>query len=70
MMTLYNLILELRQVLSLIIKKRKNKAGGGILKQAGDSSGPPPESGPNVTRVARSNETWYQNIGVLNGRNR
>ena len=28
-------------------QKRKNKAGGGILKQAGDSSGPPPESGPN-----------------------
>ena len=27
-------------------QKRKNKAGGGILKQAGDSSGPPPESGP------------------------
>jgi hypothetical protein len=27
--------------------RRKNKAGGGILKQAGDSSGPPPESGPN-----------------------
>ena len=26
---------------------RKNKAGGGILKQAGDRSGPPPESGPN-----------------------
>jgi len=28
-------------------QKRKNKAGGGILKEAGDSSGPPPESGPN-----------------------
>ena len=28
-------------------QKRKNRAGGGILKQAGDSSGPPPESGPN-----------------------
>ena len=28
-------------------KKRKNKAGGGLLKQAGDRSGPPPESGPN-----------------------
>jgi len=28
-------------------QKRKNKAGGGILKQAGDRSGPPPESGPN-----------------------
>jgi hypothetical protein len=27
-------------------QKRKNRAGGGILKQAGDSSGPPPESGP------------------------
>jgi hypothetical protein len=27
-------------------QKRKNKAGGGILKEAGDSSGPPPESGP------------------------
>jgi len=26
---------------------RKNKAGGGLLKQAGDRSGPPPESGPN-----------------------
>jgi len=26
---------------------RRKKAGGGILKQAGDSSGPPPESGPN-----------------------
>ena len=26
---------------------RRNKAGGGILKQAGDRSGPPPESGPN-----------------------
>ena len=25
---------------------RRKKAGGGILKQAGDSSGPPPESGP------------------------
>ena len=24
-----------------------NLAGGGIAKQAGDSSGPPPESGPN-----------------------
>ena len=31
----------------MAFKKRKNKAGGGILKQAGDSSGPPPESGPN-----------------------
>ena len=28
-------------------QKRKNKAGGGILKEAGDSSGVPPESGPN-----------------------
>ena len=28
-------------------QKRKNKAGGGILKEAGDSSGAPPESGPN-----------------------
>jgi len=28
-------------------QKRKNKAGGGLLKQAGDRSGPPPESGPN-----------------------
>ena len=27
--------------------RRKNKAGGGLLKQAGDRSGPPPESGPN-----------------------
>ena len=27
-------------------QKRKNRAGGGILKQAGDSSGPPPKSGP------------------------
>ena len=26
---------------------RRNKAGGGLLKQAGDRSGPPPESGPN-----------------------
>ena len=26
--------------------RRLNKAGGGILKEAGDSSGPPPESGP------------------------
>ena len=26
---------------------RKNKAGGGLLKQAGDRSGPPPDSGPN-----------------------
>ena len=26
---------------------RRKKAGGGILKQAGDRSGPPPESGPN-----------------------
>ena len=26
---------------------RKNKAGGGLLKQAGDRSGAPPESGPN-----------------------
>ena len=26
---------------------RLKRAGGGILKQAGDSSGPPPESGPN-----------------------
>jgi len=26
--------------------RRRNKAGGGILKQAGDRSGPPPESGP------------------------
>jgi hypothetical protein len=26
---------------------RRKRAGGGILKQAGDSSGPPPESGPN-----------------------
>ena len=25
---------------------RRKRAGGGILKQAGDSSGPPPESGP------------------------
>ena len=25
---------------------RRNKAGGGLLKQAGDRSGPPPESGP------------------------
>ena len=28
-------------------QKRKNKAGGGLLKQAGDRSGPPPKSGPN-----------------------
>ena len=27
--------------------RRRNKAGGGILKEAGDSSGVPPESGPN-----------------------
>ena len=27
--------------------RRRNKAGGGILKQAGVDSGPPPESGPN-----------------------
>ena len=27
--------------------RRLNKAGGGLLKQAGDRSGPPPESGPN-----------------------
>ncbi len=27
--------------------RRLNKAGGGILKEAGDSSGAPPESGPN-----------------------
>ena len=27
--------------------RRLNKAGGGILKEAGDRSGPPPESGPN-----------------------
>ena len=26
---------------------RRNKAGGGLLKLAGDRSGPPPESGPN-----------------------
>ena len=26
---------------------RRKKAGGGLLKQAGDRSGPPPESGPN-----------------------
>ena len=26
--------------------RRLNKAGGGLLKQAGDRSGPPPESGP------------------------
>ena len=26
---------------------RKNKAGGGLLKQAGDRSGAPPVSGPN-----------------------
>ena len=26
---------------------RDQKAGGGLLKQAGDRSGPPPESGPN-----------------------
>jgi hypothetical protein len=26
---------------------RRKRAGGGILKQAGDRSGPPPESGPN-----------------------
>ena len=26
---------------------RTKKAGGGLLKQAGDRSGPPPESGPN-----------------------
>jgi len=28
-------------------QKRKNKAGGGILKEAGDRSGAPPVSGPN-----------------------
>jgi len=28
-------------------QKRKNKAGGGLLKQAGDRSGAPPVSGPN-----------------------
>ena len=27
--------------------RRRNKAGGGILKEAGDSSGAPPVSGPN-----------------------
>ncbi len=27
--------------------RRLKKAGGGLLKQAGDRSGPPPESGPN-----------------------
>ena len=26
---------------------RRKKAGGGLLKQAGVESGPPPESGPN-----------------------
>ena len=30
-----------------IRRARENKAGGGLLKQAGDRSGPPPESGPN-----------------------
>ena len=30
-----------------IRRARKNKAGGGLLKQAGDRSGAPPESGPN-----------------------
>jgi len=30
-----------------IRRARENRAGGGILKQAGDRSGPPPESGPN-----------------------
>jgi len=29
-----------------IRRARENKAGGGLLKQAGDRSGPPPESGP------------------------
>ena len=29
-------------------------AGGGIAKEAGDRSGPPPQSGPTLTRVARS----------------
>jgi hypothetical protein len=34
-------------------------AGGGIAKIAGIDQGPPPVRGPNSTRVARSNETWY-----------
>jgi hypothetical protein len=51
-------------------QKRKNKAGGGILKQAGDSIRPTARIRTKLTRVARSNETWYENIGVLNGRNR
>jgi hypothetical protein len=46
MMTLCNLILEDKTGPFFDYQKRKNKAGGGILKQAGDSSGPPPESGP------------------------
>ena len=34
--------------MSFLIRKTKvKKAGGGIAKEAGDRSGPPPESGPN-----------------------
>jgi uncharacterized protein YneF (UPF0154 family) len=32
--------------LDAIRKERSNKAGGGIMKMAGDDSGPPPKSGP------------------------
>jgi hypothetical protein len=32
--------------LDAIRKERSNKAGGGIMKMAGDESGPPPKSGP------------------------
>ena len=32
--------------LDAIKKERSNKAGGGIMKMAGDDSGPPPKSGP------------------------
>jgi hypothetical protein len=34
------------------IKYRSKKAGGGIMKLAGDGSGPPPTSGPNSQGLA------------------
>ena len=45
-------------------------AGGGIAKEAGDRSGPPPESGPNPQGLLSLMKRAKNYIGVINGRYR
>ena len=40
---------------------RQEKAGGGLLKQAGDESGKPPESGPTPEGPSKGLEYLFKN---------